>query len=91
MTAREDWPQHIARLVATNRLQDETITDLLEALEAITMGRHTHSNINVPDGYDCADCKQGVFDVIHYRVGESEQADLAVARTAIQKAKGGSE
>ena len=67
MTARKDWPQHIAALVATNRRQHETITDLLEALEAIT-------------------------EMVSNQIQTSAtRSTVNVARTAIQKAKGGSE
>jgi hypothetical protein len=64
--------------------------DLLEACKRLAMERHTHRT-DPNNEHGCLTCGQNFRSEVHYRVGESSDTDLELARAAIAKAQGGAQ
>lgn len=79
-----------ARIVAcVNALANRNpaaIDGVVKALEKLASGRHIHYKFK-GDSDECGQCGLDLRDPIHYRSGESEKADLEVARKSLEELK----
>ena len=64
------------------------VAELIEAARKIRMERHTHSAIGALNSEGCGHCEHNWRHEIHYRVGESAEADLAALDAALARVGG---